>query len=378
MFRQKFKLLLVLSFAFAALSGAASAQYPTQPVILNIDGDLWAWEAKGQPLTQLTDWGYNYNPTMSPDGTRIAYSSYASSFVDWLQTVQGAGGFLPPENIWIFDLPSRQTFRIAEQPANAAFNGPEQPGTYTMRQELTWSPDGGYIAWIEIMATPESALGDGQYKNQIAIAVYDLASRATLFVDWFSVTGESLRTGVDRYGLGWNESGIVLETRGAQGSGEASTYRLYDLMGGIHNEVTSTASRYTGAITYNGVEYLFDGRDPEQWLNWETGAAEPVAGRLEYYSPTTPMGAIFYPVDGEWYLELPGQTPLKLGDQVRPYGISRDGQAVLYGRNEINPDTGFYGYTVILHWRDDAVKIGHYERIEALTGPMSWRVAEVD
>lgn len=368
--------LIILFTALLALSGVVSAQYPVQPVILNIDGDLWAWEAKGQPLTQLTDWGQNHNPTISPDGTRIAYTSYASIFIDWLQTVQGAGGFLPPENIWIFDLPSRQTYRIADQPAAASYNGPEQAGTYTMRQGLSWSPDGGRVAWIEISATPESALGDGQYTNRVAIMVYDLASRATLFVDTFNVTGESPRTGVDRYGLGWNESGIVLETRAPQFSNEASTYRLYSLMGGIHKEMTATATGYTGAIMHNGVEYLFNGRRPEQWLSWETGQAEPVAGRLELYSPTTPMGAIFYSVDGEWYLELPGQTPLKLGDQVRPYGISRDGQAVLYGRYEINPDTGFYGYTVMLHWRDDAVKIGHYENIQALTGPMAWRVAE--
>jgi hypothetical protein len=372
--RAKWLSLVLLFTALLALTGVVSAQYP-QPVVLKIDGDLWAWEAKGQPLTQLTDWGHNHNPTLSPDGTRIAYTSYASIFTDWLQRVQGAGGFLPPENIWILDLPSRQTFRIADQPADASYNGPVDAGTYTMRQGLSWSPDGGRVAWIEISATPESALGDGQYTNRIAIMVYDLASRATLFVDSFSVTGESPRAGVDRYGLGWNESGIVLETRPPQFSGEASTYRLYSLMGGIHNEMTA-ASGYTGAIHHNGEEYLFNSRSPEQWLNWETGETEPIAGRLELYSPTTPMGAIFYLVDGEWYLELPGQTPLKLAGQVQPYGISRDGQAVLYGRYEIDPATGAYAYTVILHWRYDAVKIGHYEDIVALSGPMAWRVAE--
>jgi hypothetical protein len=375
MFRLQFKLLFVLSFAFVALSGVVSAQYP-QPVILNIDGDLWAWEAKGQPLTQLTDWGHNHNPTISPDGTRIAYTSYASIFTDWLQTVQGAGGFLPPANIWILDLPSRQTFRIADQPADASFNGPEQPGTYTMRQSLTWSPDGGSVAWIEIPVTPESALGDGQYSNRTAIVVYDLASRATLTVDSFTVNGGSPRIGVDRYGLGWNESGVVLEVRPPQFSGEETSYRLYKPPLDFHNEITSMATGYTGAITHNGEVYLVNSRQPKEWLRWETGERELVAGRLELYSPTTPSGAIFYQIDEEWYLELPAQTPLKLGDQVRPYGISRDGQAVLYGRYELNPDTGFYGYTVILHWRDDAVKIGHYENIAALTGPMRWRVAE--
>ena len=376
MFRPKFKLLLILTIAaLAALSGAVSAQYP-QPVILNLDGDLWAWEAKGQPLTQLTDWGHNHNPTISPDGTRIAYTSYASTFVDWLQTVQGAGGFLPPENIWILDVPSRHTFRIADQPADASFNGPEQPGTYTMRQGLTWSPDGKSVAWIEIPVTPESALADGQYINRIAIKFYDLATRETHFVDMFDVTGESPRTGIDQYGLGWNGAGIVLEMRAAQFSGGASTYRLYSVTGDSYYDMVSSASGYTDSVTHNGEEYLVNSRHPGQWLNWETGETAPVAGHLELYSPTAPRGAIFYQVDGEWHLELPGQTPAKLAGQVQPYGISRDGQAVLYGRYEIDPATGFYGYTVILHWHRDAVKIGHYENISALIGPMAWRVAE--
>jgi hypothetical protein len=39
------------------------------PLVFSLNGDLWSW-AEGGALQQLTEWGYNERPVMSPDGTR--------------------------------------------------------------------------------------------------------------------------------------------------------------------------------------------------------------------------------------------------------------------------------------------------------------------
>ncbi|MCA9912000.1 MAG: PD40 domain-containing protein, partial [Anaerolineae bacterium] len=65
---------------------AVQAQASPDPILLNIQGDLWAWTSADQPLQQLTDWGANEAPILSPDGRRAAYLSTSSLFVDWART----------------------------------------------------------------------------------------------------------------------------------------------------------------------------------------------------------------------------------------------------------------------------------------------------
>ena len=58
----------------------ASASIPTAqgggaPLVFLKDGDLWKWD--GSVVTQLTTWGYNERPVLSPNGQRVAYNSWA-------------------------------------------------------------------------------------------------------------------------------------------------------------------------------------------------------------------------------------------------------------------------------------------------------------
>ncbi len=141
--------LLIVITVWSVLPGSApvAAQPAPGPIILNIDGDLWAWDGPDQPLEQLTFWGANYRPILSPDGTRVAYTSMPQVARDWLRAAAGAGGFDIPLNIWMLDIPSGHTYRIADQPADAAYAGPNQPGRYTLRTEPAWSPDGTQLVW---------------------------------------------------------------------------------------------------------------------------------------------------------------------------------------------------------------------------------------
>ena len=376
MFRPTFKPLpLVLAFAaLLALSGLAAAQVPSGPVILNIDSDLWAWEGADQPLIQLTDWGYNHNPVMSPDGTRIAYMSYANIFIDWLRTVQGAGGFRPPENIWVLDLPSRHTFRVADQPFNAAYNGPVDAGTYTMRQGLSWSPDGQQLAWVEIRVFAH-AFGGDLITNTVEVVVHDLVSHKTRTIDTFEVTGPSPRTGVNRYDLSWAKPGLLMEIRPSDADA-ATQYRLYNPFGGMIEERVIEGVSGLDWVRYHDQDYHLLGSSGNG-LDWSTGESEPIAENPGLYSLTAPDGASLYPAGDNWILNLPADLPYRsvdLGDNVRPYGISRDGRSGLYGRYEIDPATGFYAYTVIAHSELGPVEIGRYQNIQAVWGPVGWRV----
>ncbi len=131
-------------------------------------GDLYAWTPDSAEPVQLTTWGYNRAPVLSPDGTKLVYGSVAQYVID-----QGDAYFMDydvadPMNIWMMDVTTRQFMRIADQPADAL----EQGGVF--RSDPVWSPDSQQVAWFENHQSFVEDVG-GQ------IAVYDLASGETQY-----------------------------------------------------------------------------------------------------------------------------------------------------------------------------------------------------
>jgi hypothetical protein len=311
------------------------AQPAAGPVLLTVDGDLWAWEGAGQPLTQLTDRGLNRGRVLSPDGTRAVYLSGADTFRTWLQTLQGAGGFVPPEDVWVLDLPSRQTFRIAGQPPDAMYSGPTTPGAYVMRQSLVWSPDGSALAWVEI-AVDQSSFGAATHTNTVRLVVYDLVGRQASVIDEFPATGNSPQVGIDWQTVRWTQAGIQFQVWAAP-----ARFRVYDT---------------DGELIVEGTGDLFGQQ----------------AGAVEYTSTVVPNSAVMVDTGLDVTLTLPGQSTVSLGD-VRPYGISRDGRAVVYGVWELAPDGSTFGYSVIIHDVDGRTVIGHFDNVEVVWGPTASR-----
>ncbi|MEO8609064.1 MAG: hypothetical protein ABI690_14335 [Chloroflexota bacterium] len=365
---------VALIAALGSLVGLSSiqAQNSPDPIILNIQGDLWAWDGADQPMAQLTGWGMNAEPILSPDGTRVAYKSVASIFVDWLQTVEGSGGFTPPENIWILDLPSRQTFRVADQPADAVWNGPVEPGKYVLRTQSVWSPDGQQLAWVEFLAALIPITNDTR-TDTAQIIVYDLVSQTTRLIDSFPVSNRLARSGL--FTLNWGEAGIVLNRLINDQAVTALEIRIYDLSGSVITEIHSERLTPDQWIQYQEQAYLFDQRGNfDQWLNWHTGEAEAMPGSPEMYSLTAPDGASLFASGDTWSLALPDQPPVDLGEDIRPFGISRDGQSAVYGRWELNPATGYFAYTVLVQSQGQLIEIGRYQNVQPVWGPTGWRV----
>jgi len=138
---------IVLLLPLARSTSTAQAQIDGELIIL-MRGDLWAYSESGGTLRQLTRWGYNQLPVISPDGQRVAYASVAEIAVPVLQRF-GEPPNLPPTNIWLWSLASGQATRIAQQPVNASFGTGLPNETFIRRGTPVWSPDGLRLAWIE-------------------------------------------------------------------------------------------------------------------------------------------------------------------------------------------------------------------------------------
>jgi hypothetical protein len=368
--------LLLAVLLLSALPGRAAvlAQPPDDPLLLHIDGDLWSWQGADQPLTQLTSWGLNRAPLLSPDGTRAAYESGAQVFVDWLQTINGAGGFDYPENIWVLDVPTSETYRIADQPADAVYDGPEAPGRYVLRTGLSWSPDGQQVAWFElaldtVTATGDQSIGTGQ------LVTYDFASGTKHVVVSFPLTEDDAV--LDFYGVAWGRPGITLRI-GLPQADYPRELRVYDPASGEVLAQTDLDD-FTPSWVYSASwlqdgdqDYLFDAQYGKGRMDWQTGEIEALDEAPRLVSPNAPDGAQFYYTGETWMLALPGQSPQDLGSRTVPCGISRDGQWAAYCRDELNPANGYYEDTVIVQSADEQIEVGRYHRPLPQWGPVMW------
>jgi dipeptidyl aminopeptidase/acylaminoacyl peptidase len=151
--RQAMGLLLLSLFflACATRTSTAQAQPPQQaPLILNIQGDLWAWAGPGTKLQRRTNWGYNKAPVVSPDGKQIAYKSTAQVAVDAIRRVGGYGGGDLPANIWVLDVATNNAVRVADQPKDASLMNPNRPDKYIVRSDPAWAGDGTLVVWTEL------------------------------------------------------------------------------------------------------------------------------------------------------------------------------------------------------------------------------------
>ena len=221
-------LILMVSLAALPVRSLAEAQMPTDPLIFIIHGDLWSWVGPDQPLAQLTFWGMNDWPAISPDGTYVAYKSVARIFVDWLKTIQGGtGGYAPPENIWVLDVKTSETSRIADQPSDAVWDGPVDPGRYVLRTEPSWSPNRQQLAWFELLIdtitfTSDEKIGTGQ------LVTYDLENQTKHVVDSFDI---SRRFGSSSlFDAQWGAPGIALKI-GLKYYTPTQEFRVYDPSG---------------------------------------------------------------------------------------------------------------------------------------------------
>ena len=136
-------LALPLLFCLALVAGFASAQDSLQPVFAYRSGDIWKYDPSAGAATQLTHWGYNGGPILSPDGAKIAYLSTSADFVSKHKsgTATQTGG-TAPANLWVMDV-ATENFRLIADQSGASATG-------VLRSLPTWSPDSRKLVWLEL------------------------------------------------------------------------------------------------------------------------------------------------------------------------------------------------------------------------------------
>jgi hypothetical protein len=102
------------------VAGIAQAQSDSAPIIILNDGDLWEWDMSSG-MKQMTFWGYNQQPVMSPDGEQVAYMAWSPITVDAVEREGGIAGGEVPGDIKVYDVASQQEIIIAEQPPDASY-----------------------------------------------------------------------------------------------------------------------------------------------------------------------------------------------------------------------------------------------------------------
>lgn len=134
---------ILIVFCLLLLPGGAGAQSIPQPILAYRDGDIWRYDLQANTATQLTDWGYNGGPILSPDGRKIAYLSTAAEFIaryEARSVSQNSG--TAPGNIWVMDIATESFQLVADQ------TGASDAGY--LRSLPDWSPDSRQLAWLQI------------------------------------------------------------------------------------------------------------------------------------------------------------------------------------------------------------------------------------
>jgi Tol biopolymer transport system component len=345
-------------------SGSTSA-----PVILLLTsqkgsvGDIYTWNIASQSLKQLTSWGYNSAPRVSPDGKWLAYLSMSKAAVSAMTQGQAMNVYTFA-NIWLLNPYTEEAIRIADQPQDATYAS----GDLISRQGPVWSPDGTSVAWIESDVHGER------------VAIYALSSKSTttfpLNLPPGCCEGATPTLYFGRSGIAiTNQEGTpthtdeviyVFDTLGQQLAKIASGENFHFYLGWI----TDGNNEYLGGHNMNGVLTVVDSLGNHQLIIPQ--------GYPEMYNPNAPDGLSAYSVKypSQWAITRHGQKLAEINDiwAASDISIAPDGQGIVYQQKveAANvPGGKVFAYIV----NGQTVPIIPQLRILAVTwGATAWRI----
>ncbi len=317
----------------------AAAQAGGAPLVFLKDGDLWKWD--GSTVTQLTTWGYNERPVLSPNGQRVAYNSWATITIEAIAAGKPVMGLIP-STIWVMEPATGNAVRVADQPPDAVFWQEGTPDRVIMRGTPVWSPDGNRLAWSELV------LPDSHYQ----LVVYDFASgQQTAIVTNLPFPFADAGF-IPVHEVLWGDRGILVRNVAVSETTSEFEEHAYlyapdgtlihdTLIGSSATEWVSRADwvmnvgqQYLGLIYASGRRYLVDPATGDQYEM----PAEP-----ELYSTVTPNNSATAFVgtstaaDGNivntWTAVYPSRQQeqmLNFTGESRNIAISSDGQSLAY------------------------------------------------
>ena len=211
----------VFAISLACVTVGSAATNISRPLIVVSDGNVWQYNGrtKSDRPQRLTLWAHNWGPSLSVNARFMVYASDARRAVETCEERDDCGGIDLPSNIWLRDLNTNRSIRIADQPKGDPIKFGIQ------RSRPTWSPNGASIAWTEIQ-------GSSDHSSIYRLAVYSLASGSTTFRRLYvSLPGSGRDDQRDVFvpdPIIWGEVGIVLPVSNESGGSQYATALLLE------------------------------------------------------------------------------------------------------------------------------------------------------
>ena len=347
------------------------------PLILQIRGDIWTWSSITTGPIKRTNWGFNQQPIVAPNGKMAAYRSTATLAVEVAKT----SGTMPrvdlPSNIWLMDLNTGDALRIVDQPPDASYLKAPNTDKYLVRSTPTWSPDSRYLAWTQLLVDVTNPSIPPQGVNQLV--VYSLDTRTESIVSPM-LPAQSGISGV--LPTSWGTPGIAILSLTPHGPGNSSAEQailIFDIKGNLLSKIT-LAQIYEFAWVKDSDQTFLAmlGKTADnsaaQWL-----LVDPVTSRIfsmpgvpEMYSLLAPNGLSVFPtilgVAPEWEIAGTGRSKLGNIDDVYVFThaltISPDGQQIAFIQQG-----AAYVYT-----DGQLAKVANADAAGLGWGPVGWRV----
>jgi WD40 repeat protein len=375
----------VLCMTFAH-THTTRAQDTVDPIIILNNGDLWAWDGSGNGLQQMTDWGFNQEPVLSPDGQHVAYMAWSSITVDALQREGAVGGGEVPGDIKILDVASKQEAVIAAQPSGASFFNQGVADNAVIRSQPVWSPDSKQLAWTEY---------DYPGVGVSRVMVYDLSTAALTTV----VPDLPAQAGVPvPMEMAWGETGFIVRSTMMNLENPAifdDSFLVYGTNGALRATVPvpQTEQRFMTqfiVVSYGDKEYIGVLYNTDEWDLFDplTGSSQPAPYAPEVYCLSAPEKSISMLLkpdvegDGVDYqlLDVDGNPvgkPIDLGVNYEGrVALSPSGRAAAFVQYDSQQST--YGSSVII-WNNGEVSAKFDVNplgFSFLWGPTAWRIRD--
>ena len=319
----RWSLLMAISLVFAtAWGGPNKTQAASAALFMQLGddfgGDIFAYS--GASLKNITGYGYNGIPLLSPDGKTIAYSSYAKTYVQDQFGGQGRSG--PPAiNIWVLDVATGNAKRLADQPPDNRTQDEGRVRPFITRSDPRWSPDSKFLAWMEQAEGTKDSEDDGN--DHLMLGSLSDGQIKQIFKQ--APGGIGSAPPVD-----WNAQGIsVIYTEDVQ---SPPTLRILDKTGKMRSETELEGEPPVPVQWLNGEESPTI-ITPNELIELADDTRSETLPPLEIYSLSAPDGLRFVSdagyFDANWTLNVPGAEPLEIG-KITDFAISPDGKMAAY------------------------------------------------